>query len=136
MRRVCFESDIFTSPEVMARSEKALDRFLIVLYQMDVDYLKDNPDTPGIYNAGVHYRKEPVPLEAWKTIPIVLQDGYGDCEDLACWRAAELSVRHGIQARPVWYKKTKGRFNLYHIIVKCPDGKKEDPSRRLGMGKI
>ena len=57
-----------------------------------------------------------------------------NCEDLACWRAAELRVRYNIAARPsfLWRRKPTGSY-LYHIQVKHPDGRTEDPSRRLGM---
>ena len=76
--------------------------------------------------------------------------GFGDCEDLACWLAAELDVRYGIAARPDFTKQTlaDGRV-LYHIIVRLPDGVTlpdgtrthsiggqsfmMDPSRQCGM---
>jgi hypothetical protein len=57
-----------------------------------------------------------------------------NCEDLACWRAAELNVRHGVAAAPtfVWRKRPNGAY-LYHIQTIHPDGRVEDPSRALGM---
>lgn len=57
-----------------------------------------------------------------------------NCEDLACWRAAELRVRHNIMAEPtfIWKKRENGGY-LYHILVRLPDGRVEDPSRTLGM---
>jgi hypothetical protein len=57
-----------------------------------------------------------------------------NCEDLACWRAAELRVRHDVQAEPtfIWKLRANGGY-LYHILVKYPDGRIEDPSRTLGM---
>jgi hypothetical protein len=64
-----------------------------------------------------------------------------NCEDLACWRAAELNVRHGIKAYPtfVWRRRPNGSY-LYHIITARPDMARpgqeiptEDPSRHLGM---
>lgn len=57
-----------------------------------------------------------------------------NCEDLACWRAAELRVRYGVLAEPtfIWKLRPKGGY-LYHILVKLPDGRIEDPSRTLGM---
>lgn len=57
-----------------------------------------------------------------------------NCEDLACWRAAELRVRFGVQATPTFtYKVRANGSYLYHITVRLPDGRIEDPSRRLGM---
>ena len=57
-----------------------------------------------------------------------------NCEDLACWRAAELRVRENVKAKPtfIWKIRPNGGY-LYHIQVKYPDGRIEDPSRRLGM---
>lgn len=57
-----------------------------------------------------------------------------NCEDLACWRAAEYRVRYGINAIPtfIWKVRPNGG-HLYHILVKLPDGRIEDPSRALGM---
>lgn len=59
-----------------------------------------------------------------------MRDGYGDCEDLAAARVAELRVKAGIKAVP-WLKK-KGK--IWHVLVRYPDGTLEDPSRKLGMG--
>jgi hypothetical protein len=57
-----------------------------------------------------------------------------NCEDLACWRAAELQVFEGIRAYPtfLWRARPRGGA-LYHIQVRYPDDRVEDPSRRLGM---
>ncbi len=56
-----------------------------------------------------------------------------NCEDLACWRAAELRVR-GIRARAFFTRDRRSDgTTLYHIMVKLPDGRIEDPSRQLGM---
>lgn len=87
---------------------------------------------PSIYKAGVRYLREPKgKREQWKTIRQILKDKHGDCEDLAAARSAELQQR-GINARP-WLKK-KG--NIWHVVVRYPDGRIEDPSRLLGMGSI
>lgn len=57
-----------------------------------------------------------------------------NCEDLASWRAAELTARYGIQARPVFVEQPRPNGSmLYHIVVRFPDGRTEDPSRILGM---
>jgi hypothetical protein len=57
-----------------------------------------------------------------------------NCEDIACWRAAELDVRHRISARPIALeqKRPDGGM-LYHIVVRYPNGQIEDPSKILGM---
>jgi hypothetical protein len=73
-----------------------------------------------------------------------------NCEDLACWQAAELAERYGIDALPDYTKQVLGDGRvLYHIIVRLPDGVSLpdgtvttsfgargftlDPSRQCGM---
>jgi hypothetical protein len=100
-------------------------------------YLRAHPQTPSIYEAGVYYQREgKTPdgrqKEKWLTVPVMLlirsRVGF-DCEDLACWRAAELRVR-GIPAIAFARPSSVG----FHILVRYPDGRTEDPSRKLGMG--
>ena len=57
-----------------------------------------------------------------------------NCEELAAWRVAELRERYGINAQCEFssQRKDDGSY-LYHIYVKLPDGRTEDPSRELGM---
>ena len=115
--------------------EKAPGKMVsVVQRQMSMRQLE--VEQPDIRQTRMHYQEEPLGQEDWKDIPTCLQDGIADCEDLACWRAAELTVRHGIQARPFFsYKVRPNGSYLYHIKVKYPDGTEEDPSRKLGMGR-
>lgn len=57
-----------------------------------------------------------------------------NCEDLACWRTAELR-ESGIKAKPFakWRLKPDGSY-AYHALTLLPDGRLEDPSLVLGMG--
>lgn len=68
-----------------------------------------------------------------------------NCEDLACWRVAELreapfhfkngrKVAGGVKAKPFakWRRAPTGAFH-YHALVLRPDGNLEDPSLTLGM---
>jgi hypothetical protein len=146
VRAVTFKTDIFKTPRDVERGQLALDCFLRTLFAIDFAYLQDYPTTPKLYHTHVRYRVEPkrplvtvmgeqfFGLESWKSVPIVLADGFGDCEDLACWRAAELNME-GIKARPFWKVRVfpGKRLRLYHIMVRYPDGRVEDPSKRLGM---
>lgn len=87
---------------------------------------------PWLYRSGVRYRREPkIPgrVENWQTISQLIRSGEADCEDLAAARSAELQVKKGIKAIP-WLKK-KGK--VWHVLVRYPDGRLEDPSRVLGM---
>ena len=89
---------------------------------------------PALYDTDVIYQRENKRRgtpERWQTIKDVYRRGHGDCEDLAAIRVAELR-RQGIRAVP-WFKRRK---NIWHVLVKYPSGKLEDPSRILGMGSI
>jgi hypothetical protein len=87
---------------------------------------------PQLYDSGVRYQREAIahgrPREQWLTAPVVLSRGAGDCEDLCCYRAAELRLK-GIAAIAMARPSSVG----WHIVVKYPDGQIEDPSRKLGM---
>ncbi|HXI54636.1 MAG TPA: hypothetical protein VNO55_01150, partial [Polyangia bacterium] len=74
--------------------------------------------------------------ENWLDIPTIIAAGWGDCEDLACWRVAELR-QQGIKASPyAKWRRINGVYH-YHAMVRRFEGDKpvlEDPSRKLGMG--
>lgn len=123
-----------SAPEIES-GERKLRALLGALIVCDLEWLRLHPTTPGLYNSGVRYRREPPPKENWRDIPTVLAAGCGDCEDLACWRVAEIRARQGIKVRavPIGRKGPADQL-LYHIVVRWPDSHLEDPSRRLGMG--
>lgn len=115
-----------------ADSPRALGALLLAVYALDIAYLLDHPNTPSLYASGVRYAPEPDEIrEDWATIPVILARGWGDCDDLAPWRAAELTVREGLRAVPQLVRGT--RPNQYHVVVRVSDGRWEDPSARLGM---
>ena len=43
---------------------------------------------PELYETGIRYRQEPLGQENWRDAAIILQTGFGDCEDLAAYRVA------------------------------------------------
>lgn len=104
---------------------------LAALTVCNLGLLKLNP-LPPLYSTGVRYLRETVvkgrPKEIWLTTPLLYQRGFGDCEDLCTTRAAQL-ILQGIPARAVAVPVSIG----WHIVVKWPDGRIEDPSRQLGM---
>lgn len=108
----------------------ALIPLLQSLTALNHRYLKERW-TP-LYESGVRYQRERRGQEQWAAVPIVLERGHGDCEDLACWRAAELQHR-GIGARAIALEKPRRRGRLFHVVTQYPDGRIEDPSRKLGM---
>jgi hypothetical protein len=142
MREVRFLVWIFENEKQQPESEAVLRLFLEALVAANVVYLKHHPNTPKLYQSGVRYEAEQrdcftfpetCPTEEdFKGIPYLLHDGYGDCEDLACWRVAELLVEgHDVQPYFTW--RLVGNTLLYHIMVRYADGRIEDPSKVLGM---
>lgn len=132
--RITFCLDLFQGAKEQALSHKALCTLLTALTLIDIDYLRAHPEIPPLYEAGVRYEEEPIGQEDWQDAATTFRMRYGDCEDLACWRAAEYNVRYGIAAKPTFTYKIRGNGSyLYHITVRLPDGRIEDPSRRLGM---
>lgn len=105
-------------------------RLLEVLCEVDLAYLRKHPRTPRLYRAGVRFQREAPRTEEWRDIPTVLRYGNGDCEDLAAWRCAEWRLA-GVGARPML--RSGGRPHLLHAVVLLPDGRVEDPSKRLGL---
>jgi hypothetical protein len=101
------------------------------LAKIDLAYLERYPRCVPLAKSGVRYRREPKGPENWQNIPETLSRGYGDCEDLAAWRIAELRFRK-IPANPhVTFDR-----GMYHITVRAKISGKElffDPSKELGM---
>lgn len=78
--------------------------------------------------------------ERFRDIGRILENGGGDCDNLSCWRVAELR-QAGVAARP--YMTHRPRFGggtTYHALVlwpphdSIPYETSEDPSLLLGMG--
>ena len=116
----------FNIPATKASLSAALEGLTAVNY-----LLLRNGKTPPLYRAGVRYKREQPGKEQWQTAREVYRAGFGDCEDLAAWRAAELRLK-GEAARAVVVRVGPRQF---HAIVKRANGQYEDPSRKLGMGK-
>jgi hypothetical protein len=92
--------------------------------------LMEREHVPPLYEAGVKYKDEP--RDIWRHAVDVAHEGWGDCEDLSAYRAAELRVTGEDPAAAVAvYKSGPSR---YHAVVQRGDGSIEDPSRALGMG--
>lgn len=125
---------------------------LSALVRVNLATLRKNPQLPDLYKSGVRFQVERPGEEDWCDIPTVIKRGFADCEDLACWRAAELRVR-GVEypdmpgrrflvpdAKPFFYwRRVHPTKTLYHIQVIYTDPRSgqrliEDPSRMLGMG--
>jgi hypothetical protein len=113
---------------------RVLELLLEALIAADIEYLRVCPSTPSLYESGVVYEEEPGERDNWQDIPETLGLGNGDCEDLGCWRIAELRFRAEERATPFITWREVGDRTVYHIAVRRSDGTVEDPSRLLGMG--
>lgn len=76
--------------------------------------------------------------ERFRDIGRVIENGDGDCDNLNCWRVAELR-QQGIQARPFMTSRERPDGTTYHALViwpplgPCNYETSEDPSLLLGM---
>lgn len=113
------------------RGPRDVDRAAWLLAERDADLISRGLAPPW-NRARVRYRREgPRTVEDWSDAREVARRGFGDCEDLAAYRAADLAVG-GVDARPVSYVTRSGR--VIHVVVAIPDGRLLDPSRERGMG--
>jgi hypothetical protein len=143
MQPIRFCVKLFRGEWDRPRSQVALLKLMEALAQMNEGHLAQMK-YPSIYESGVRYRREER-SENWQDIPSILEAGAGDCEDLACWRIAELR-RAGKLAFPyLAFQKLENGSYRYHALVerfvrydrsagKFHGQSLEDPSRRLGMG--
>ena len=84
----------------------------------------DPADAPN-----VRYRLEPPGEEDWKLPQNVVRDGWGDCEDLAGWRAAGLRLSgDDPEAKAVVVRTGE---NKLHAVVRRSSGDIDDPSLEL-----
>ena len=115
------------------KSAEIVVLLLKALVECNLAYLEAHPNTPHPYSAGIRYQRERKGHERWKAIPKILEDGEGDCEDLAAYLAAYLAHQKLSPVRiVVRWRTLPTHARLFHVLVKGPDGY-EDPSRRLGM---
>lgn len=125
---------------VMPFEESLLIPALRDVYDFNVSFLLSNPTFPRLYELGalglMRFEREPrrcndtaCDEERFCTIPITAAQGWGDCDDLAPWLAAERTVRDGVLSIPNVIRSAVG----YHVNVLRADGVTEDPSAVLGM---
>lgn len=140
------ESDDTVGRSGVGYSNRQLKRFypiivcLETLVRINVWHLRrlaaEGKTVAPLYESGVYYKAEPIGEEEWLDLLTLYKQGFGDCEDLAALRVAELQFS-GIPAVPcIRHKKVngpKGVITLVHVLVLWPDGHVEDPSKLLGM---
>lgn len=132
--RITLNWGLFRRESERVFSEGVMQRLLDLMTEVDEHWLRTHPGGRPLYESGVRYSQEGRGDEVWQAVPVIRDTA--DCEDLACWRAAELRVSgEDPDARAVARGKplAPGRV-LYHVVVQRGDGTIEDPSRKLGMG--
>lgn len=175
MQDIAFCADIFRYPKCKPYSDRALGCLLWALVFANESYLVGSgQQVPFLYDSGVYWEAEKPQgrtacpegdgQELFLGIRQVLKQGFADCEDVACWRVAELRMGHapakkglppfpghpkvtairepigGVTPRgpdvfPAFFSRKTGPSQItIHIVVAWPDGYIEDPSRVLGMG--
>lgn len=96
------------------------------LVALNVALMRRQGGVPRLYTTRVRYRREPRGVEQWRTADRVVRSGFGDCEDLAAYRAAELIVHRGEPARVI---VTRTARRTWHARVQRANGRVEDPSK-------
>lgn len=125
-----------------ARDRAEIDAYLYALTALDTALLS-LARYPAIYQSGVRYQQEPTRLreatEDFAPVTVVIARGWGDCDDLAAWRAAELRVTGAdAAARAVIVPSPGDRQGArrWHAVVKRSDGRLEDAARTLAQGRV
>ena len=127
------DSGLMKRPKLAAGVVRLYLRALVI---SNAYYLKTHPDTPWLYKSGVRYAPEPNAgkFEEFAGIEQCLARKWGDCDDLAAWRAAEIRVKEGRPANILVYWRKSGNRCIWHVQVRRTDTREvEDPSRLLGM---
>lgn len=90
------------------------------------------PPIRSAIRQGVRWRPEPPGTgEELALAPVVVGRGWGDCDDLAPWRAAELrATGEDPGARAIAVRSGPRRW---HAVVRRSSGEIEDPSQWAGM---
>lgn len=112
-------------PSSLATLGAAAEGLTNLNYSMMFPRLRSGADVPLLYESQTRYQSEPVGSEDWWNVDEVLRQGYGDCEDLAAYRAAELRTL----GEPATVEIVPTSRGSYHAVVRRADGTIEDPSR-------
>ena len=129
-----FQLGVFNGTRDIEVTQRVMTIMLDALTAIDEAELRAYPKLPLLYDSKVKYYREPFGDDPWQDILTTLSIGYGDCEDLTAWRVAELRVRYGIKAVCEFSHIINDMAqHKFHIFVRHPDGRIEDPSQILGM---
>jgi hypothetical protein len=112
---------------VVPAEPSAIEALLEGLVGLNYAWMFRRGGAPPLYSSGIVYRREPPGHDDWQNAEQLLGAGFGDCEDLASYRAAELRM----QGEPARVKVVTTRRGKFHAIVEHASGELEDPSLNL-----
>ncbi len=104
---------------------------LETLVRVDRLHLRADRTIPPLYELArrglIRYRDPENVDDKWCDVVRAIKHRDVDCEDLACWRVAELNEQ-GVGARVAFSIRPhpNGRRRAVHIYVRLPDGRTED----------
>lgn len=108
---------------------KALRAMIDAVVDVNCVYLKIH-DVPPLYRSGVR-PSENVASERLNTIPALLRARFGDVDDIAAWRVAELRKSGEDAQIRIFFSYSPTGKRLVHVNVRRSDGTLEDPSAIL-----
>lgn len=115
-------------------SQPVLEAAAEAVTRLDEDLIRkgEAPDFHAALERGlVKWQPEPPGEERFDNAVKVISRGWGDCDDLAPWRAASARASgEDPGARAIMVRKSP---TLWHAMVQMSDGKIEDPSEEAGM---
>lgn len=143
------------------RGQRDIDFALSLATRVALRELREFPSIPKIYDSGIYWERDwskkacPAPdvdgaCERFLSPKQLLKEGKGDCDDVVPWRTAEIiyTIEKALQRKGMSRAKARRKawgaaeaYSIpspgigYHILLRRADGKIEDPSKRLGMGK-
>lgn len=117
------------SPKLDADGIEEIECLLEGLVRLDLSQLRRGLAPPVYAQRRVRYQREERGREEWQSAAHAMKTGGADCEDLAAWAAASYRLV-GVPAVAIVKQVGPG---LKHCLVRLPDGRIDDPSKRLGM---
>lgn len=115
-------------------SKPVLEAAAEAVTRLDEDLIRQGkaPDFHDALEHGqVKWKPEPPGNENFDNAETVVKRGWGDCDDLAPWRAASArATGEDPGARAIAVRRSP---TLWHMMVRRSDGRLEDPSVEAGM---
>lgn len=125
-------------PLVTPLDQDIMQVLIEALVLVDVIELRADPKLPNLHDAiarGLRYVLPQHQQPPLRDVVSALLAGEIACGAAVAWRCAELRVRFGIHAVPVfrWGLNSRQDGRAIHTAVGLPSGEIEDVSKRAGM---